>query len=169
MEKAKPTDKIEIAILAGGCFWGMEDLIRKLPGVVDTEVGYSGGETPNPVYRDVKTGRTGHAEAIQIWFDPNLISFDQLLEVFFKIHDPTTVNRQGNDLGSQYRSAIFFRSDTQKVIAESAIVKAQASGRWARPIVTEVVPFRNFTPAEPEHQDYLEKHPDGYTCHYYRD
>lgn len=161
--------KTELATLAGGCFWGMEDLIRSLPGVKETVVGYTGGNTDHPTYEDVKKGTTGHAESVQIEFDPNQISFEKLLLFFFKIHDPTTRNRQGNDLGSQYRSAIFFHSPQQKETAEKVLKKVEASQKWKRPIVTEVVPAKPFYPAENYHQKYLLKNPGGYTCHYVRD
>jgi peptide methionine sulfoxide reductase msrA/msrB len=159
----------EIAILAGGCFWGMEDIFRKLKGVLDTDVGYTGGHTPNPVYSDVKTGMTGHAEAIRIVFDPEILSFAEILDLFFRMHDPTTLNQQGNDIGSQYRSAIFYTSESQKKTAEEKKREAQASGRWSRPVVTEIVKATEFYKAEEFHQDYLEKFPYGYTCHYIRD
>jgi peptide-methionine (S)-S-oxide reductase len=156
----------ETATLAGGCFWGVEELVRKLPGVVDTTVGYAGGTLDNPVYEDVKTGRTGHAESLQILFDPAKISYDEILDFFFRLHDPTTANRQGNDIGTQYRSAIFYHDDTQRDAAKRAIDRAQP--KWPRPIVTEVVPFTNFFEAEDYHQDYLQRKPNGYTCHYLR-
>jgi peptide methionine sulfoxide reductase msrA/msrB len=159
----------ETAVLAGGCFWGMEDLLRKLDGVLSTEVGYTGGTTRAPRYEDVKKGSTGHAEAIRIDFDPTRISYEQLLGWFFRIHDPTTANRQGNDIGSQYRSAIFYASEAQRAIAEAVKARVDASGKWKRPVVTEIVPAAEFTSAEEFHQDYLEKHPGGYTCHYVRD
>lgn len=159
----------EIAILAGGCFWGVEDLIRKLPGVLETQVGYTGGETKNPVYTQVKTGTTNHAEAIKIIFDPSVLKFSDLLEFFFKMHDPTTVNRQGNDLGTQYRSAIFYTSEEQKKTAESVKQEVDQSGKWKKPIVTEIVPATEFYDAEDYHQDYLKKNPGGYTCHWIRD
>jgi peptide-methionine (S)-S-oxide reductase len=162
------TKKTEQAIFAGGCFWGMEDLFRHLAGVIDTEVGYTGGSTDKPVYKTVKTGSTGHAEALQISFDPTAISYRQLLKVFFRIHDPTTVDRQGNDRGSQYRSAIFYLDESQKAAAEKAIADANASGLWPGPIVTEVTRAGPFWPAEPEHQDYLQHYPMGYTCHFPR-
>jgi peptide-methionine (S)-S-oxide reductase len=154
----------ERAILAGGCFWGMQDLIRKQPGVISTRVGYSGGDVPDATYRNHGT----HAESIEIVFDPARISYRQLLEFFFQIHDPTTVNRQGNDLGSSYRSAIFYLDDEQKRIAEDTIADADASGLWPGKIVTELAPAGDFWEAEPEHQDYLERYPDGYTCHFIR-
>jgi len=158
----------ETAILAGGCFWGMEDLIRKRPGVVDTEVGYTGGATANPTYNDVKTGRTGHAESIRISFDPAKTSYRELLEFFFQIHDPTTKDRQGNDVGSQYRSGIFYLDESQKAEAEKIIAEIDASGRWPGRVVTEVAPAGEFTRAEDFHQDYLERYPNGYTCHFIR-
>lgn len=161
--------KTELATLAGGCFWGMEELLRSLPGVKETVVGYTGGTSDHPTYEDVKKGTTGHAESIQIEFDPSQISFEKLLLFFFKIHDPTTRNRQGNDLGSQYRSAIFFHSPQQKETAEKVLKKVEASGKWKRPIVTELVPAKPFYPAENYHQKYLLKNPGGYTCHYVRD
>lgn len=159
---------METATLAGGCFWGMEELIGELPGVIETEVGYSGGTTKNPTYPEVKKGNTGHAEAIQIQFDPSNISYEDLLQFFFKMHDPTTLNRQGNDLGSQYRSAIFYHSETQKLAAEKVIKETNATGFWKKPIVTEIVPYSDFYSAETYHQDYLKKNPGGYTCHYVR-
>jgi len=156
----------ETATLAGGCFWGVEELVRKLPGVIDTTVGYAGGTLDNPRYEDVKTGRTGHAESLQIVFDPSKITFGEILDFFFRLHDPTTANRQGNDIGTQYRSAIFYHDDAQRDAAERAIQRAQP--KWPRPIVTEVVPFTNFFEAEDYHQDYLQRYPNGYTCHYLR-
>ena len=152
------------AILAGGCFWGMQDLIRKQPGVVSTRVGYSGGDVPNATYRNHGT----HAESIEIVFDPARTSYRKLLEFFFQIHDPTTPNRQGNDVGTSYRSAIFYTSDEQKRIAEDTIADVNASGLWPGKAVTEVVPAGDFWEAEPEHQDYLERIPNGYTCHFIR-
>ena len=158
----------ETATLAGGCFWGVEELIRQLPGVLDTTVGYTGGSLENPRYEHVKTGKTGHAESLQIVFDPTKISYQQVLEYFFRLHDPTTANRQGNDVGSQYRSAIFYHSDEQKKVAESVKKSVDASGKWKRPIVTEIVAATPFYSAEDYHQDYLRKNPNGYTCHYLR-
>ena len=166
-DKASATS--ETAILAGGCFWGMEDILRKQPGVLDTEVGYTGGTLANPTYEDMKTGTTGHAESIRIVFDPTKTSYGALLDTFFRLHDPTTKNRQGNDVGTQYRSAIFTTSEAQRVEAEKAKERAQTSGRWKRPITTEIVAATTFYPAEGYHQDYLEKHPNGYTCHFLRD
>ena len=160
---------IETAVLAGGCFWGMEDLIRKVPGVISTEVGYCGGSAEAPSYAAVKTGQTGHAESIQIKYDPKKLSYGELLDFFFKIHNPTTADRQGNDIGNQYRSAIFYSTPEQKKEAEAAIARAEASGRWKGPVVTKLEPLGTFWPAEDYHQDYLEKNPGGYTCHYIRD
>lgn len=161
---------LETAILAGGCFWGMEDLLRKIPGVLETEVGYTGGSSENPVYEDVKTGRTGHAEAVRITFDPSKLSYEQLLEKgFFRMHDPTTKNRQGNDVGTQYRSAIFVTSAEQRKQAELVKERVDKSGKWKAPVVTEILEAKTFTRAEDYHQEYLVKHPGGYTCHYMRD
>jgi len=154
----------ERAVLAGGCFWGMQDLFRRYDGVISTRVGYTGGEVPNATYRNHGT----HAEAIEIIFDPARISFRQLLEFFFQIHDPTTLNRQGNDIGPSYRSAIFYTSDEQRRVAEDTIADVEASGLWPGGIVTEVKPAGYFWEAEPEYQDYLERFPDGYTCHFVR-
>jgi methionine-S-sulfoxide reductase len=162
-------NKTELATLAGGCFWGMEELIKAQPGVKETVVGYTGGTGDHATYEEVKKGTTGHAESVQIEFDPSQTSFEKILLFFFKIHDPTTRNRQGNDLGSQYRSAIFFHSPEQKEIAEKVLKKVEASGKWKRPIVTEIVPAKAFYPAENYHQKYLQKNPGGYTCHYVRD
>ena len=169
MTTASPDSKLETAILAGGCFWGVEDLLRDIMGVEKTRVGYTGGSTPNPKYENVKTGTTGHAEAIKIAFDPQKVSYAELLEFFFKMHDPTTLHRQGNDRGTQYRSAIFYLNDLQKETALAKIKEWDASGRWKAPIVTEVVPATEFYEAEEYHQDYLVKNPGGYTCHYYRE
>jgi peptide methionine sulfoxide reductase msrA/msrB len=157
----------EVATLAGGCFWGMEDILRKIPGVVSTRVGYTGGTTPNATYPQVHAGTTGHAEAVEIIFDPTKISYAELLGWFFRMHDPTTLNRQGNDVGTSYRSAIFTHSDEQRRVAEQA--KKDAQAKWADPIVTEIVPAGDFWEAEEYHQDYLVKNPGGYTCHYLRD
>lgn len=154
----------ERAVLAGGCFWGMQDLIRKQPGVISTRVGYTGGRVKNATYRN----HEGHAEAIEIMFDPAKTSFRTMLEFFFQIHDPSTLNRQGNDLGTSYRSAIFYTSDEQKRVAEDTIADVEASGLWPGKVVTEVAPVGEFWEAEPEHQDYLERYPDGYTCHFIR-
>ena len=154
----------ERAVLAGGCFWGMEDLIRKLVGVQATRVGYTGGDVPNATYRNHGT----HAEGLEVLFDPDQISYRQILEYFFQIHDPSTLNRQGNDLGLSYRSAIYFTSPEQKAVAEDTIADVDASGIWPGKVVTEVEPAGDFWEAEPEHQDYLEKYPNGYTCHFPR-
>jgi peptide methionine sulfoxide reductase msrA/msrB len=156
-------------LLAGGCFWGMEEILRDIPGVVDTEVGYTGGMITNATYEQVSSGRSGHAESVRITFDPDRISYEDLLGWFFRLHDPTTLNRQGNDIGTQYRSAIFFADDEQRRIAEQVKARVDASGKWKRPIVTEVVPAGEFWPAETYHQDYLQKDPNGYTCHFLRD
>jgi methionine-S-sulfoxide reductase len=158
----------EVATLAGGCFWGMEEIIRKLPGVLETTVGYSGGNTRNPTYKEVCTGTTGHAEAIKIVFDPAKTSFRELLGYFFRMHDPTTLNRQHNDVGTQYRSAIFYHSEEQKRVAEEMKREADQSGTWRRPIVTEIAPAAEFYSAEDYHQDYLQKNPGGYNCHVLR-
>ncbi|MDZ4866470.1 MAG: peptide-methionine (S)-S-oxide reductase MsrA [Alphaproteobacteria bacterium] len=154
----------ERAVLAGGCFWGMQDLIRKRDGVISTRVGYSGGDVKNATYRNHGT----HAEAIEIIFDPSKISYREILEFFFQIHDPTTLNRQGNDVGASYRSAIFTVSDEQRRVALDTIADVEASGLWPGKVVTEVTPVGDFWEAEPEHQDYLERIPHGYTCHFVR-
>jgi peptide methionine sulfoxide reductase msrA/msrB len=159
----------ETAILAGGCFWGMEEILRKIPGVLKTTVGYSGGTTANPTYEDVCTGLTGHAEAIEVEFDPAQLSYEGLLGYFFRMHDPTTLNRQHNDVGTQYRSAIFYANDEQKQTAERVIAKLTAAKKFNRPITTQVAPASQFYPAEDYHQKYLVKHPGGYTCHVLRD
>lgn len=158
----------QTATLAGGCFWGVEELFRELDGVIETEVGYAGGSLANPKYTDVKTGRTGHAESIRIVFDPSKISYAEILRYFFRLHDPTTANRQGNDVGTQYRSAIFVHDDEQKKVAEKVRSEVDGSGKWPRPVVTEIVPATEFYSAEDYHQDYLQKNPGGYTCHYLR-
>jgi peptide-methionine (S)-S-oxide reductase len=158
------SDATETAILAGGCFWGMQDLIRRRPGVVSTRVGYSGGDVANATYRNHGT----HAEAIEIVFNPLVTSYRKILEFFFQIHDPTTPNRQGNDRGMSYRSAIFYLDDEQKHVAEDTIADVEVSGLWPGRVVTEVVPAGPFWEAEPEHQDYLERIPNGYTCHFAR-
>jgi methionine-S-sulfoxide reductase len=159
----------EIATLAGGCFWGVEELLHKEPGVIETQVGYTGGTLKNPGYSDVKTGATGHAEAVQILFDPKKTSYENLLLFFFKLHDPTTANQQGNDKGTQYRSAIFYNSDKQKEIAEKVKARVDKSGAWKKPVVTQIVKADTFWSAEEYHQDYLQKNPGGYTCHFVRD
>ncbi|MFJ7134324.1 peptide-methionine (S)-S-oxide reductase MsrA [Streptomyces fungicidicus] len=154
----------ERALLAGGCFWGMEELIRTFPGVVRTRVGYSGGDVPDATYRNHGT----HAESIEITYDPTVTDYRTILEYFFQIHDPTTKNRQGNDIGTSYRSAIFYADDEQKRVAEETIADVDASGLWPGAVVTEVSPAGPFWEAEPEHQDYLQRYPDGYTCHFVR-
>ncbi|MFF5960712.1 peptide-methionine (S)-S-oxide reductase MsrA [Streptomyces luteogriseus] len=159
------SDVEERALLAGGCFWGMQELIRSLPGVIRTQVGYSGdNDKPHPTYRD--HGR--HAESIEIVFDPAATDYRAILEYFFQIHDPTTSNRQGNDIGLSYRSAIFYLDDEQRRVAQDTIADVEASGLWPGPVVTEVVPAGPFWDAEPEHQDYLQRYPEGYTCHFPR-
>ena len=166
---ADPVEK-RVALLAGGCFWGMEEILRQVTGVLETEVGYTGGRMPNPSYQDVKSGESGHAEAVRIVYDPAKLSYDELLEQwFFRMHDPTTKNRQGNDVGTQYRSAIFYTSPEQKRVAEAVKQRLGESGKFDAPIVTEIVPASEFTPAEAYHQDFLQKNPGGYTCHYLRD
>lgn len=156
--------KTETAILAGGCFWGAQDLLRRMPGIVSTRVGYSGGDVANATYR--KHG--SHAEAVEIVFEPATLSYRRILEFFFQIHDPTTKNRQGNDVGTSYRSAIFYTTPEQKAVAEDTIADVNASGLWPGKVVTEVAAAGPFWEAEPEHQDYLMKHPGGYTCHWVR-
>jgi peptide-methionine (S)-S-oxide reductase len=158
------TTNTERAVLAGGCFWGMQDLIRRKPGVISTRVGYSGGDVKNATYRN----HGSHAEAIEIIFDPRVISFRDLLEFFFQIHDPTTLDRQGNDRGTSYRSAIFYTSPGQERVARDTIADVDASGLWPGKVVTELSPIGDFWEAEPEHQDYLERYPTGYTCHFVR-
>lgn len=158
------TTTTETAILAGGCFWGMQDLIRRMPGVLSTRVGYSGGDVRNATYRNHGT----HAEAIEVVFDPSRLSYRKVLEFFFQIHDPSTKNRQGNDTGSSYRSAIYYTSDEQKAVAEETILDVNASGIWPGKAVTELAPAGDFWEAEAEHQDYLERIPNGYTCHFVR-
>jgi len=163
------SQKFETATVAAGCFWGVEELVRKLDGVLDTEVGYTGGQIENPIYTIVKTGNSGHAEAVQIKFDPGKISFEKILLFFFTIHDPTTMNQQGNDIGSQYRSAIFYHSQEQKETAEKVMQNVEKSGAWKKPLATQLVAFNKFYPAESYHQDYLQKNPNGYTCHWVRE
>ena len=167
--KAVPVAGEEVAILAGGCFWGVEELIRKLPGVMSTEVGYTGGAAQNPTYAMMTTGTTGHAEAVRVVFNPQKLSYAELLRYFFRLHDPTTVNRQGNDRGTQYRSAIFATSVEQVQIAKEVKQQVDVSGKWKAPVVTEIVTAPTWYPAEDYHQDYLQKNPNGYTCHYLRD
>jgi methionine-S-sulfoxide reductase len=159
----------EVAVLAGGCFWGMQDLLRKIPGVLETEVGYTGGWLANPRYEDTHDSRSGHAEAVRIVFDPRILSYADLLEKwFFRMHDPTTLNRQGNDRGTQYRSAIFVEDDAQRAVAEAVKARVQASGHWKGTITTEIAKATTWFKAEDYHQDYLEKHNGGYTCHFLR-
>jgi methionine-S-sulfoxide reductase len=159
----------DTATLAGGCFWGMEEIIRAIPGVLNTTVGYTGGTVDNPNYNIVKLGTTNHAESVEVEFDPSKLNFETLLGYFFRMHDPTTVNQQGNDKGTQYRSVIFYHSEEQKKVAENVIKNVTAAGKWKKPIVTQVVPVSKFYPAEDYHQDYLKKNPGGYTCNWLRD
>lgn len=161
--------ELQMATLAGGCFWGVEELFSQLNGVTNTEVGYTGGEIENPNYSQIKTGKTGHAESIQLQFDSQKISYIKILEYFFRLHDPTTLNRQGNDVGSQYRSAIFYHTLEQKKLAEEIKIKVNSSGKWQKPIVTEILAYTKFYSAEDFHQKYLKKNPNGYTCHFLRD
>lgn len=163
------TGSSEVSYLAGGCFWGMEELIRKLPGVQEVQVGYMGGTIKNATYNIVKTGSSQHAETVKVVFDPKKLKFEDLLLFFFKIHDPTTINRQGNDVGTQYRSVIFYTSEAQKEDAQRVINRVDKSKAWKNPVVTQVIKAEEFWKAEEEHQDYLQKHPSGYTCHYPRD
>ena len=163
-KKAVDKANLKKATLAGGCFWGVEELIRQLPGVVDTTVGYTGGSVKNATYQN----HEGHAEAIEISYDPSRIKYEEILEFFFKIHDPTTLNRQGNDIGTSYRSAIFYHDDEQRQAAETMKAKVDKSGAWKRPVVTEITAAKEFWTAEDYHQDYLQKNPNGYTCHYIR-
>lgn len=158
----------EVAVLAGGCFWGVEELIRQLPGVLSTDVGYTGGAVPNPTYSMMTTGKTGHAEAVRVTFDPRKLKYADLLRYFFRLHDPTTLNRQGNDRGTQYRSVIFYTSPEQAKVAEEVKREVNGSGKWSGPVVTEIVPASTWYKAEDYHQDYLQKNPEGYTCHYLR-
>jgi peptide methionine sulfoxide reductase msrA/msrB len=168
--QGKTETKHEVATLAGGCFWGMEGILEKIPGVLSTRVGYTGGTLPNARYSDVHTGSTGHAESVEVTFDPSVLSYEQLLEkYFFRMHDPTTLNQQGNDSGTQYRSAIFYHSEEQRKTAELVKARVDKSGRWKAPITTEITAAGPFYLAEEYHQKYLDKHPDGYTCHFLRD
>jgi peptide methionine sulfoxide reductase msrA/msrB len=164
----KPLPRTETAILSGGCFWGMQEILRKIPGVIKTTVGYTGGTVPNPTYEMVCSHTTGHAESVEIVFDPAKLSYEELLGYFFRMHDPTTRDQQENDIGAQYRSAIFYTSDEQKQIAEQVKAQVDKSGKWKRPIVTEITMATVFYPAEEYHQDYLQKNPGGYNCHYLR-
>ena len=159
---------MKIATFGAGCFWGVEDAFRQVEGVVATEVGYSGGTTENPTYHDVCTDQTGHAEVVRVKYDPDKVSYETLLDVFWNTHDPTTLNRQGGDVGASYRSAIFYTSDAQKQIAEDTIADVDASSLWPGKAVTEIAPAGAFWEAEPEHQDYLQRYPGGYTCHFVR-
>lgn len=161
--------KKEVATLAGGCFWGMEEIIRNIPGVLETSVGYTGGEVENPTYNIVKLGTTNHAEAVQVVFNPDKLSYKDLLGFFFRMHDPTSINQQGNDKGTQYRSAIFYHSPEQKATAEAVIKRITDAKKWPKPIVTKLIPVTKFFAAEDYHQDYLKKNPGGYTCHWLRD
>lgn len=169
MSPSKNPKTTETATLAGGCFWGVEEILRKIPGVLATTVGYTGGALESPLYPQVKTGTTGHAEAVQVVFDPTVLSYEDLLGWFFRLHDPTTPDRQGNDRGTQYRSAIFFHSEAQRTAAEAVKARVQQSGKWKAPIVTQVVPAVKFYAAEEYHQKYLVKNPGGYNCHFIRD
>jgi peptide-methionine (S)-S-oxide reductase len=168
MKKTETGMAMEKAIMAGGCFWGMQGLLRHVPGVMATRVGYCGGDFPKATYREVKTGRTGHAEAIETVFDSTKLSYRRLLEYFFQIHDPTTLHRQGNDVGSQYRSAIFYLNPEQARIARETVAAVEASGRWPGKVTTQIIEAGPFWEAEDVHQDYLERNPDGYTCHWVR-
>lgn len=172
-DSSKPTAQAgaqrETAVLAGGCFWGMENIIRKIPGVLETEVGYSGGAFDSPSYKDVTSGRTGHAEAVRVVFDPKVLSYEALLGYFFRMHDPTTLNRQENDVGTQYRSAIFVANDEQRRVAQAVKEKVDRSKKWKDPVVTQIAPLEKFYRAEDYHQDYLIANPDGYNCHVLRD
>jgi methionine-S-sulfoxide reductase len=164
----KKSEIIEIALFGGGCFWGVQEIIRKIEGVFKTEVGYAGGDFPNPTYEDVKEGTTGHAEVLRVEFIPRLISYGALLDYFFRLHNPTQANAQGHDIGSQYRSVIFYFNEEQKNEAEKAKKRAEESGRWNEKIVTKIVEADKFWSAEEYHQDYIKKNPNGYTCHYLR-
>ena len=155
-------------MLAAGCFWGVEHLLRELEGVLDTEVGYTGGSRDNPGYRDVVTGRTGHAEAVRVLYDPARVSYEEILRYFFRLHDPTTLNRQGNDVGTQYRSAIFVRNERERAIAERVRAEVDASGAWKSPVVTTIEDAGRWYAAEDYHQDYLIRNPGGYNCHFLR-
>ncbi len=162
-------NQLQTIYLAGGCYWGMEELFRVIPGVTKTQVGFSGGHIANVSYREVTTGTTGHAETLMIQFNSEQVTLRHLLFEFFRLHNPTKLNQQGNDIGTQYRSVIFYCNEDQKIIAESVIDKVNESGDWGSPLVTELTPFNNFYPAEEKHQKYIMKYPDGYTCHFRRD
>jgi methionine-S-sulfoxide reductase len=168
VEKTPVAATEEVAIVAGGCFWGVEELLRQLPGVIGTDVGYTGGSAVNPTYSMMTTGTTGHAEAVRVVFDPRKLSYADLLRYFFRLHDPTTLNRQGNDRGTQYRSVIFYSSPEQQKIAQQVKEETDRSGKWKAPVVTEITAASTWYPAEEYHQDYLQKNPNGYTCHYLR-
>ena len=160
----------EVAVLAGGCFWGVEQILRAVPGVIDTDVGYAGGTLENPTYEETHDGTSGHAESIRVTFDPSVLSYEDLLEHwFFRLHDPTTLNRQGNDVGTQYRSAIFPQSSEQRNTAERVTARVEASGKWKRPLTTSIEPAAAWYSAEQYHQDYLRNNPGGYSCHFVRD
>lgn len=167
-QAANSETKLETATFAAGCFWGTEEFFRKIPGVMESQVGYTGGTVDHPKYDDTHDGHTGHAESVEIKFDPSKVSYDQLLDQFFKMHDPTTKDRQGNDVGSQYRSAIFYHGEKQKQAALAFKTKVEKSGAWKAPITTEIVEAKTFWPAESEHQKYLQKNPGGYDNHYLR-
>lgn len=167
--KADLPSHLSLATVAGGCFWGVEELIRSVEGVVSTQVGYIGGPVDSPLYEEVKTGNTGHSEAVQILFDPSLVTYEEILNLFFRLHDPTTKNRQGNDLGTQYRSAIFVYDETQRKSAEVVRARVDKSGKWKNPVVTEITTAGPFWRAEEYHQKYLLKDPGGYSCHFLRD
>jgi methionine-S-sulfoxide reductase len=169
MSAPKTPKTSETATLAGGCFWGVEEILRKIPGVLASTVGYTGGQLDNPLYPQVKTGTTGHAEAVQVVFDPAVLSYEDLLGWFFRLHDPTTKDRQGNDRGTQYRSAIFFHSEAQRKTAEAVKQRVDKAGKWKAPVVTQILPAAKFYAAEEYHQKYLVKNPGGYTCHFLRD
>lgn len=169
MRKSRGVSQHEIVTLAGGCFWGVEEILRPLPGIIKITAGYTGGLSPNPTYEGVCSGKTGHAEAVQVVYDPAKISYEDILRFFFRLHDPTTLNRQDNDIGTQYRSAIFYHDENQKGIALEVKNEVDKSGKWKKPVVTEIVPAREFYPAEDYHQDYLQKNPGGYRCHFLRD
>jgi peptide methionine sulfoxide reductase msrA/msrB len=158
-----------VATVAGGCFWGVQELLRRLPGVLKTTVGYIGGNVQNPTYVEVRSGKTGHCEAVQVIFDPQKLSYESLLRTFFRLHDPTTFHRQGNDVGSQYRSAIFCHDERQRMTAEGVKQEIEQSGKWKQPLVTEISAASAFYPAEEVHQDYLQKNPEGYSCHFLRE
>lgn len=162
--------KTEVAVLAGGCFWGVEEILRSVPGVLNTDVGYTGGWLANPTYHDTHDSKSGHAEAIRVTFDPSVLSYQELLDKwFFRLHDPTTLNRQGNDIGTQYRSAIFPQTEEQRRTAEEVKARVEASGKWKRPVTTSIEPASTWYSAESDHQDYLLRNPGGYSCHFLRD